>query len=78
MHREHRQGRKVLPYLGMALLGCDLCPFPSCPRSPAVHAALPPMLQSCPPDLHCPFLLRCPSTSTRLAGQAESLWHQPT
>lgn len=40
MHRGHRQGRKVLPSLGTALLGCDLC---------AAQGALPCM----PPDRPC-------------------------
>lgn len=51
------------------------------PKDPAVRAALPPTLPSGPPGLHCPFLLlllRCLGASARLAGQAESLWHQLT
>lgn len=68
----------ALPVNGPSWMRSLPLPQQCCPRSPAVHAALPPMLQSCPPDLHCPFLLCCLGTSTRLAGQADSLWHQLT
>lgn len=55
MHREHRQGRKVLPSPGTALLGCDLC---------AAQGALPCMPPNHPCCSHVLLTCTAPSSST--------------
>lgn len=63
MHWEHRQGRKVLPYLGTALLGCDLCPIPSC----TAQGALLCMQPRHPCCSHVPLTCTAPFSSTTWA-----------
>lgn len=72
MHHEDRQGKKGPP-------GMHFLPLPQlcCPRSPAAHAA-PTTCAAVMSPCHCPLLLCRLGTSTRLAGQSEMLWHQPT
>lgn len=71
-HHEDRQGKK-------GPSGMQSLPLPQllCPRSPAARAAptsCAAVMSPCP----CLLLLHCLSTSTRLVGQSELLWHQLT